>query len=270
MRFYRYWVKEEGELRIDGTPRKASCYGHSDVSEEHAREQAKERLAAIQARIAKGQSRLEGYEPCIREEVVRVIDGHNLISRNRYGAQVLNSENIMFVDIDRIHEGLLQGLKRLLFGPRKQSMRERIVDMVERQAARPEYKNLGIRIYATHSGVRLIVTGRDMAPDSAEAARLFRDFHADALYAWLCAKQKCYRARLTPKPSRMKCKGFKVNFPRSTGEDEALKAWLATYEHKSGQFAVCSLLKTLGPSSPHPVITLHDRLTKAQTRLQLA
>ena len=92
MRFYRYWVREEGELRVDGIPRKASCFGHSDTSEEHAREQARERLAAIQARTAKGQNRLEGYEPCIREEVVRTIDARNLISRNRYGAQVLNSE----------------------------------------------------------------------------------------------------------------------------------------------------------------------------------
>ncbi len=270
MRFYRYWVREEGELRVDGIPRKASCFGHSDTSEEHAREQARERLAAIQARIAKGQNRLEGYEPCIREEVVRTIDARNLISRNRYGAQVLNSENIIFVDIDRIHEGLWQSLKRLVFGPRNQSMRDRIVEMVERQAARPEYRNLGIRVYATHSGVRLIVTGRDIAPDSDEAARLFRDFHADSLYAWLCAKQKCYRARLTPKPSRMKCKGFKVNFPRSTEEDEALTTWLAEYEHKSKQFAVCTLLKVLGSPISHPVIALHDSLTKAQTRLKLA
>lgn len=270
MRFYKYWVREQGKLLIDGEPRTACCYGRSDLSEEHAREQAREQLAAVQSRIAKGQRRLEGYEPCIREEVVQVIDTHNLISRNRYGALVLNSENVVFVDIDRVREGVVSGLKRLLFGPRKQSMHDRIVEMVEKQAAQPEYRDLGIRIYATHSGVRLIVTGRDFAPDSKAVARLFGDFQADQLYAWLCARQKCYRARLTPKPSRMKCRGFKVSFPRTAEEDAALKTWVAEYEHKAGRFAVCRLIKVLGPSRTHPVISLHDNLTKATARLSLA
>jgi hypothetical protein len=270
MRFYRYWVREEGELLIDGMSRKAGCYGRSDLSEEHARQQAKELLAALQTRIDKGQRRLEGYETSIREEVVRVVDDRNLISRNRYGAEVLNSEHIVFVDIDRVRGGVLNGLKRLLFGPRKQSMQDRIVEMVERQAARPEYRDLGIRIYATHSGVRLIVTGRDFAPDSAAVAQLFRDFQADHLYAWLCARQKCYRARLTPKPSRMKCRGFKVSFPRSAEEEAALQTWLADYRCQSDRFAVCKLLKVLGLSHSHPVISLHDSLTKAGSRLNLA
>ena len=85
----------------------------------------------------------------------------------------------------------------------------------------------------------------------------------------LCPRAS-HLARLTPKPSRMKCKGFKINFPRSTEEDEALKTWLAGYEHKSNQFAVCKLLNVLGPSSAHPVITLHESQTKTQTRLSLA
>ena len=270
MRFYRHWVRVEGELRIDGTPRKAICHGHSDLSEDDARDQAREQLAAIQTRIDAGKKHRENYEPCIREEVLRVIDERNLISCNRYGAQVLNSENIVFVDIDRVHEGVALALKRLLFGPRKQSMRERIVDMVLQRAGRPEYRDLGVRIYATHAGVRLIVGGREFAPDSDTTRRLFRDFHADELYASLCARQQCFRARLTPKPSRMKCPGFKVRFPRTDEEDRALKAWLVDYEHKSGQFAVCSLLQVLGPSFRHPVIDLHDRLTKVHTRLPLA
>jgi len=55
------------------------------------------------------------------------------------------------------------------------------------------------------TGDRVACTSRPFAwaVDAWQAERLMRFLDADPKYAALCGKQKCYRARLTPKPWRV-------------------------------------------------------------------
>ena len=46
------------------------------------------------------QPKEHSYYALIREEIIQEIDDQNVISRNHYGAEVLNSENVVFVDCD--------------------------------------------------------------------------------------------------------------------------------------------------------------------------
>jgi hypothetical protein len=60
------------------------------------------------------------------------------------------------------------------------------------------------RVYRTHSGCRVVCTSRRFprTQDNYPADRLMRFLRADRHYMELCQAQKCYRARLTPKPWR--------------------------------------------------------------------
>jgi hypothetical protein len=128
----------------------------------------------------------------------------------------------------------------------------------------------GFRIYETFQGARVIVLGRDFDAKSAETQGMLREFNADALYALLCAKQNCFRARLTPKPARMKMKGIVVKYPRET-EDAKFTQWLKEYEYQSRNFSVCKFIEQAGAGySPTDTVRLHDELTGANVNLPLA
>jgi hypothetical protein len=77
----------------------------------------------------------------------------------------------------------------------------------------------------------------------------------------LCQKQACFRARLTPKPYRMKMRRYKVQYPRE-GEDAALRQWLADYERESRNFSVCKFIEQVeARHSVDDVVRLHDEIT---------
>jgi hypothetical protein len=268
MRIFRFWTKVEATVDIEGQPRTIRCFGGSNVSEDDARRDAGERLGRIRERIA-GRAPSKGeYEADIREETVDRIDDRNVITRNRYGATVLNSADVLFADIDEPRYRFWEVLFSLGSTAKK---KELIVAMVRRQAARPEFSTLGIRLYETHKGVRAIITGRRFDPKSPETAKLLRRLNADGLYTTLCRKQGCFRARLTPKPHRMRCSSHRVVFPRESAEDEAgFQAWLAEYEAKRTAFSTCRFLCTVGRDVRNPIVDYHDRVTGAQGSLKLA
>ena len=60
----------------------------------------------------------------------------------------------------------------------------------------------GWRIYRTRAGLRLLATHALFDPEAAASDGVFDALGADPLYRQLCKTQKCYRARLTPKPWR--------------------------------------------------------------------
>ena len=96
------------------------------------------------------------------------------------------------------------------------------------------------------------------------------EFNCDPLYALLCNKQGCYRARLTPKPSRMKLKGYKVKYPRE-GDDSEFQSWVSEYENMSRSFSVCKLIEQVGASySMNDVVMLHDDVTGVSYPQRLA
>ena len=259
MKIYKYWTSERQTILVDGAQQQVTCYGGSNISMEDAREKAREKAQKIQRKIAGERRIFEDYEVEIREELLRTIDDHSAITRNRYGAQVLNTENMLILDIDN-PKPTSGGLGGLFKKKDTRSPKEQIFDMV-RSLATTKYQGCAFRLYETYQGARVIVLGQDFDPRSPQTKKMMDEFNCDLLYTMLCIRQGCYRARLTPKPSRMKFKGYKVKYPRE-GDDSEFQRWVADYESMSRSFSVCKLIDQLGTSSyMNDVVQLHDDVT---------
>lgn len=266
MKIYKYWFTEKQKIMIDGNEQEITCYGGSNVSIEEARTRATEKVDKIKRKI-KGEKHLfDEYEAEIREEILQIIDDHSAITRNRYGAQVLNVEKLMILDIDKPKTSFGDLFKK------KDALqdKQKIYDMVQKLAAMSKYQGYAFRIYETYQGARVIVLGKDFDPRDRETQKMMDEFNCDRLYTTLCQKQGCFRARLTPKPHRMKIQRFKVQFPRQD-DDPQLQNWLAEYERASRNFSVCRFVEQVGASHPlSEVIRLHDDITGTSYRQSLA
>jgi len=260
MKIYQYWTVEKQKILIDNTMQEIACYGGSNISIEDARRAAREKAEKIQRKIA-GEKRLfEDYESEIREELLQTIDPRNVITRNRYGARVLNTENMLILDIDKPKPAAGGGLAGLFKKKDARPPKEQIFDMVKTLAT-TKYQSYAFRIYETYQGARVIVLGRDFDPRDSQTKKMMDEFNCDPLYTLLCVKQGCFRARLTPKPSRMKLRGFKVKYPRE-GDDSEFQRWVLDYESVSRNFSVCKLIEQIGSGQyVNDVVRLHDDIT---------
>ncbi|MBS1371080.1 MAG: hypothetical protein HPZ91_14100 [Lentisphaeria bacterium] len=275
MRIYRYWVEKYGEINMPdgGVPQTTRVYGYSNESPEAAGELATRLLNDVQQRV-NGQKIEWTYDSKpIREEVLLEFSPQNIVTRNRYGAEVLNSENLVFVDIDGFRSpSLFTRLHRLFSGRKQPTPEEHALEMIRKTASRPEYASCAVRVYRTCAGFRLIVLGGGFTPGSKKTAKLMRRFGADYLYATLCTSQKCFRARLTPKPNRIRHNSFKFVWPRPEEQQEEASVWLDAYRAKSEPYAVCRYIETLNgkPDADDPVIRYHDEATRARSGGKLA
>ncbi|MBN2573936.1 MAG: hypothetical protein JXP73_05165 [Deltaproteobacteria bacterium] len=271
MRIFKFWTRIEGTLTVGGRPQPAHAYGGSNVSLEEAERDARRRLEGVARRIAGQGPGDDGYEADIREEVLAQIDERNVVTRNRYGAAVLNSSELLFIDIDEPRLGFWDVFRPRPTGDAKKA---RIVAQAKKLfAGDPALRGLGLRLYETRNGVRAIVTGRAFDAKARSTRKLLRRFHADWLYGRLCERQGCFRARLTPKPSRIKCRKYAFAFPRLDDVQEAEhRAWVAAYDQARARFATCRLVCSLGGVFEllHPVVAWHDRETGATSSLELA
>lgn len=259
MKLYQYWTVEKVKILIDGAPQEITCYGGSNASLDDARRAAQEKAARIQRKIAGERHLFEEYETEIREEVLQTLDARNAVTRNRYGARVLNSEHLLILDIDK-PKSTGGGLLGLFKKKDERSPKEQIFDMV-RTVAAAKYPHLSFRMYETFQGARVIVLGQDFDPRDSATLKLMDDFNCDPLYTLLCEKQVCFRARLTPKPSRMKFRGYKVKYPR-VDDDGEFQRWVNEYENVSRGFSVCKLVGTVGPNISLPeTVRFHDDAT---------
>jgi hypothetical protein len=179
---------------------------------------------------------------------------------------VLNSENVVFVDIDEPRIGIW----KRLFGSNNLPKKQQMLEMIKQQISRDAYDGLGFRVYETCAGMRLIITGRTFPAGSDESRKILRKFNADPLYAMLCTKQQCYRARLTPKPYRMRLKAHRINYPRTEPEQQSVEQWLETYKRASDRFATYKFVNEFGRPGHNAVIKYHDNVTKARESLALA
>ncbi len=199
-----------------------------------------------------------------------------VITRNAYGCQVLNTAKVMFVDID-LPEPKRPGLFQRLFGrtdaPAPSSSQAAALDRIERWTR--QHPDWGWRIYQTRAGLRLLATQGLMAPDSAETAAVFEALDADPLYRALCRTQKCFRARLTPKPWRCGVRRKPERWPWLDEKGETrFQKWESHYQSMSFNWATCALLRQIGQATVHPevrpIIRLHDAATRVGGNLQLA
>jgi hypothetical protein len=267
MKLYKFWVSEKQKISMDGMQQEITCYGGSNLSEEDARIRALEKIEKIKRKIRGEKHLFDEYEAEIREEILQIIDDHSAVTRNRYGAQVLNIENLMILDIDK--PKVAGGLGGLFKKKDTRPPKDQMFDMV-RTLATTKYTNLSFRIYETFQGARVIVLGKNFDPRDQETIRMMDEFNCDRLYTVLCQKQGCFRARLTPKPHRMKMKRYKVQFPRQ-GDEVEFHRWLADYESNSRNFGVCRLVEQIGAAySLSDAIRIHDDVTGVNYRQPLA
>jgi hypothetical protein len=283
MKIARYWIKGKAQALLEsGRTITVGAWGWSESSREEAQARAEQsaRKAARRIEAEEPLPRSYGYsDRPPREEIVEEIQDDAgatfaLITRNTYGALVLNTRDLMFIDIDVPEETYsLIGKLKSLFGKEVETPATRTRKKIEELAA----INSGytIRLYRTYAGFRCAVLNKTIAPLSSESERLLKAFNADPLYMTLCRNQQSYRARLTPKYWRCGARRPPARFPWETSEAEALyRTWEREYSEQSKEFATCRFITQFGThaAAPEllPLIELHDRFTKAKTELKLA
>lgn len=235
MHFPKFWAK--------GTAHSATVWRWSDVSLADAQQQATKRAQELAEIFASGK-RLDRYsygDRPVREEIIETLSPGAVITRNVYGALVLNAARAMFIDVDG---------------------EDRIGELRGWASNHPE---LGVRIYRTAAGLRALVTNRTFEPKSAEAISLLEEAGSDPLYVRLCQVQESFRARLTPKPWRVGIRPSKLRWPFDNAEQKAsLLHWVGNYDMASQQASVCELIEAVGPAEVvaevAPILQVHDKL----------
>lgn len=246
----------EVELRVDEVTQRSMVRGHSDVSQADARSQALHNAEKVQARINSSEPRhWEAYEVCIREEILAELAPDAIVTRNRYGAEVLNCARLVIIDVDRAPE---QGFWSLLFKRDRRSAKMRMLDHLRKVAKAHLTHGLGFRIYETHNGYRVMLVGKALPPADPFVRALFKAMRSDNLYEMLCLKQDCFRARLTPKPHRIKQKPIRLRFPYDAATMIALTDWSRSYGEGSRRFSVCRLVEVIGDPGTNDVVRYHD------------
>jgi hypothetical protein len=199
-----------------------------------------------------------------------------VVTRNSYGCLVLNTARAMFVDID-LPEPRPPGLFQRLFGKSDTSAPS---DHYGAAMARIENwtrnnSQWGWRIYRTRAGLRLLATQGPVEADSTMAEGVFDALGADPLYRKLCKSQKCFRARLTPKPWRCGIRTKPERWPwLDARQEKHFQKWEAQYLSFSANWATCEFIRHIGNPDIHDsiqdIVKLHDGPTRAESKLKLA
>lgn len=253
---------------------------------------AHEQLRSALARVGFG-ARVGGYYPRtpLREPILDelVLDGEQVlaVTRNRYGAEVLNTDRILIADVDlpQMREPTAGGLLRRLFrrsaepGPPVEPPPVEPPSVVERLGTIGTWARsnpwLGVTVYRTASGLRVFVTGVEEPTSSARGGQILAELGADRIYRELCRAHGTFRARLTPKPWRLPgIRAPRERWPYTDGDAERrFQRWLARYEAAARGYAVCRLLAVHGPEPSTldgRIMRLHDERTGVHTTLPLA
>lgn len=272
MQFYKFWTKAEHPATDNVGGFKIECWGFSNESLEDAFQVAERRVAAVAGAIVDGKFNAAGYyegERPFREEIIEEFtdDGRQvaIISRNNYGVLVLNTPIVFFADVDKPAGSAIKSFLGLFKNKTGEpSFEQQLVEKIEtlcRQDA-----SLGLRLYRTTNGYRILITSRQIPANEASSNDLLKTLGSDRLYVSLCKTQDCYRARLTPKPWRCNFHGPPTKFPfRSAAEGQEFRDWLREYDSARVEFATCALIGDFGSSYRDPVvekiIQLHDHYT---------
>jgi hypothetical protein len=195
-----------------------------------------------------------------------------IITRNGYGALVLNAAQTMFIDVDMPEA---RGIARLgaIFGRGRRSKEDEILNRIRAGlGAAPARK---FRVYRTAGGFRVLALDREFDPTALESETLMNSVGGDPQYIQLCKVQKSFRARLTPKPWRCGCSTPPNAFPREDAEAlSAFAAWLQGYEAACAGKATCQFVEEIGTGevigTARSIVEFHDRLTRALEPLPLA
>lgn len=280
MHFPRYWAL--------GTSGEYSCWQWSDYSVAEAKARAEAGAAKLAVARSSSSSRHGRYEyghrllrePIVEELALDENESRAVITRNSYGALVLNTTSACFVDIDLDeNESPVKkpGFFASLFGARgneESLVREKSsLDRLDTWFSRNS--SWGARLYRTKGGFRLLITSRLLDPVASSTEQIFGELQADPLYCRLCKSQESFRARLTPKPWRIDRVPPSCRWPFSSEKEEAsFNAWEADYRAESEKYATCRFIREFGStervSGLDVVIERHDSMTAASTSRTLA
>ena len=285
MKLAKYWVRENGQaLTADGDKYDLTVRGWSNESIDAARASARESIKRIASMFESGRVPKDQYlygdrplpEPILRE----FIDGGDgplaVITRNAYGAQVLNTRDLMFVDIDRENpvpaSDLIASVLSFFSKPTPTPRSDQVLQDIERVALN---NRLVARIYKTAAGYRALIVNAKFDAGSAESEAILKQFASDPLYVRLCRIQNSFRARLTPKPWRCGWKMLRVSFPfDGPAAERQFQEWNTKYHAASAQYATCRYLASYGGDSIDPafeeLVDCHDKQTKAMSGMPLA
>jgi hypothetical protein len=281
MKIARYWAKTSIEAKLPGKPSfPVCCWGASNVSLGQAKENAKARARNVLNHFGKSDRGFNRYlysDRMLREEIIREFPDSSrsiayAVTRNTYGALVLNTSKVLFADIDLEPESAWTGLKRML-GLVRQSQADAVLETIQEwSATRPER---GLRIYRTFNGYRLLLTDALFDPTGQESQQLLESLGSDELYLKLCRAQESFRARLSPKPWRINLENPPCRFPYDESEKRMRHHdWVSKYELSSKDYAICRLVLELGNKTVHPevkpVIQLHDLYCRVDVDKPLA
>ncbi len=264
MKLNKYWVQEEHTIVINKQRETIHVWGGSNISEDDARENARIKALKVQSKIDT-YSPDEAYEVTIREHIVTEINSSNIVTVCRYGAQVLNTEQFTILDLDDYPIEFFD----IFRGLGKMSKKERIVYKFKEKLKKRPQLGEDFRIYETAKGIR-VIGKKYVSPQEKKFRSLMRFFYVDWIYIEMCRKQNCYRARLTPKPYRMKGNTIRVTSPL-TCETAEYKEWSSEYQQRSQNFSVVRLIETIGSNfSTDPVVRLHDTTCNMAAKKKLA
>jgi hypothetical protein len=282
----RFWVRSDvlparGGSRWNPRGWRLQTWGWSNDSAALARAHAQQRLAQLAQRVlSQAPLHADAYygqdERPLREEIVSFAaladSAQAVITRNRYGALVLNAAQLLVIDVDfpppPPRPGLLSWLRRPPADDGEVTAFERLRTALRAQGG-------FFRIYRTRAGLRALGLDRPFAPTAEDTLRLMQQAGADPLFVRLCQSQNSFRARLTPKPWRCDMPLPASRFPRESDDSAARHAkWCRDYARRSAGYAVCRPLEEVGhgtvDKSLRPLIDLHDQLSGTASNRPLA
>jgi hypothetical protein len=276
----RHWIRAGRRVTgTDGRELELTAWGWSATDPQEAQRKAEDRLATLVTRAEAGDAFPERYpygaRP-LREEIVGEVRAGKeiagIVTRNGYGALVLNARQALFIDVDR-PEPPSPGLLGRLFGKPVSAGDDGALTRI--RAALRAASSGSFRIYATAGGYRVLATDPVFEPGQPPSEDLMAATGADPMFIRLCRAQRSFRARLTPKPWRCGARVPPGQHPREDGDEQAEFArWLDTYERACAGKAVCRLVDEVGWGRVHseirPILERHDEATRVGDPLPLA
>jgi hypothetical protein len=294
-----FWADAKRTCEANGRKLTLKRFGWSDVDMESAQHHAEARLAEAIKNFESG-AKPRKSEPKIayngadgvpiREEIISR-HGDTIITRNGYGALCLNTPNVLFGDIDFVHEasfktsliafgvlltaslGLIFGagfskftflillatptLSKILFSLFRKSFDTQqtnsIVDIKRFLSKHPDWH---LRIYKTPMGLRVLVLHATFNPQAEDVKEFFRALNVDTIYQRMCLNQNCFRARVSPKPWRI---GIEKHmrprpgvWPINPDKLHLRKAWVTEYDLKALGFSSCHYIEEIGSQNIDP------------------
>ncbi|MFN7131474.1 MAG: hypothetical protein ACK4N5_05285, partial [Myxococcales bacterium] len=103
MHIPRFWAKAKADaVRPDGVPVEVGLWRGSLTSLQEAQQLARDAAARVAARIGRGEGFPDRYAYGTRamREPIEAEGAGYIVTRNAYGARVLNAVSAMFIDVD--------------------------------------------------------------------------------------------------------------------------------------------------------------------------